>query len=77
MFGNKSGDIEKLYQVLSKTKVQEAQASVESDRVAILEIVKLSPGYAALNDRVFEGSLKNLEKALRIREAAFGKGHLT
>jgi hypothetical protein len=39
---------------LSNARVQDAQASVEKDRIAILERVEASPGFAILNNRVNE-----------------------
>ena len=51
LFGE-AGAIEALHEVLSNTRVQDSQASVESDRTAILEMVKKGPGYLALNNSV-------------------------
>ncbi|CAB9520143.1 Kinesin light chain [Seminavis robusta] len=51
LFGE-SGNIKVFYDVLSKTKVEDAQASVEKDRIAILEMIKEKPGYHVLNDRL-------------------------
>ena len=46
--------IDTLFGVLAKTRVQAAQASVEKDRVAILELVEKSPGFPVLNNHVNE-----------------------
>lgn len=54
LFGEKATGVDSLYTALSKTKVQNAHASVESDRRNILSMVKNNPGYAALNQRVNE-----------------------
>ncbi|CAB9523546.1 Kinesin light chain [Seminavis robusta] len=47
-----AGDVDMLYDVLAKTKVQQADASVEEDRVRVLRLVEDNPGYRALNDQV-------------------------
>lgn len=54
LFDQKTGNMDRLYEVLANTKVQNAKASVDSDRIAILDIVKQHPGYSALNARVNE-----------------------
>ena len=46
--------IDKLFEVLEKTRVQDAQASVEQDRIAILSTIHKAAGYRALNHRVNE-----------------------
>ncbi|CAB9531235.1 Kinesin light chain [Seminavis robusta] len=56
LFGNnpKTDNLDRLYEVLASTKVQNAKATFEKDRIAILDIVKVNPGYAILNNRVNE-----------------------
>jgi tetratricopeptide (TPR) repeat protein len=41
-----------LYKALDKTKIEDAKASVEQDRLAILDKVQSGPGYKVLNHRV-------------------------
>ncbi|CAB9528251.1 Kinesin light chain [Seminavis robusta] len=54
LLGQDSRGISMLYEALGNTRVQDAKASVESDRLAILGIIQVSPGYTALNHRVNE-----------------------
>ncbi|CAB9497847.1 Hydra magnipapillata [Seminavis robusta] len=55
LFGKKeSGNLDAFYDVLSKTRVQNAQASVDKDRAAILEMIGERPGYAVINRFVNE-----------------------
>jgi tetratricopeptide (TPR) repeat protein len=41
-----------LYAVYASTRVQDANTSVEKDRVAILEMVRHNPGFTSLNNHV-------------------------
>ena len=46
MLGNQ---LQKLWEVLGGTKVRNAQATVDNDRVRILELVEQSVGFTALD----------------------------
>lgn len=48
----KPAGVEELYRNLSATKVENAKASVESDRLRILEMVRNGPGFHELNRKV-------------------------
>jgi len=54
LFGDDAKNIDAFYDVLSKTRVQDAKASVEHDRTAILEMVQKQAGYSEINHRVNE-----------------------
>ncbi|GFH56839.1 hypothetical protein CTEN210_13315 [Chaetoceros tenuissimus] len=49
---NSSEGIDQLYSFLAKTRVENAQASVEEDRVRILKLIEEGPGYDTLNHAV-------------------------
>ena len=44
--------LDRLYDALSKTKIQNAQATYEEDRQTILQMIERSVGYNALNNAV-------------------------
>lgn len=46
------GGVDRLYEILGKTKVQNANASHEMDKINILQMVESGPGYHFLNARV-------------------------
>jgi hypothetical protein len=50
----KAAGVEELYKNLSETRVENAEASEELDRIRILEMVRNGPGYHALNQKVNE-----------------------
>lgn len=52
--GNGTSSIDSLYEALSRTKVEKAEASVEDDRLQILAMVEKGPGYATFNRRINE-----------------------
>ena len=54
LFDTETGTLDTLFYTLSRTKVQNAEASYESDRVAILEMIDRTVGYDKLNSKVNE-----------------------
>ncbi|CAB9517241.1 repeat-containing protein [Seminavis robusta] len=54
LFGTKGKSLDAFFRVLARTSVEDAQASVENDRTAILKVVMEGMGCAALNQRVNE-----------------------
>jgi len=54
LIGAEAKGINALYEALAGTKVQDAEASVEDDRVRILKMIEEGPGYTDLNNRVNE-----------------------
>ena len=82
-------DLNLLLGVLSKTKIEDASASVAQDKKDILMLIQESIGYEGLNERVnvaliesvydsmgeYQDALTLYMKALTIVEVAFGKDH--
>ena len=54
LFDTETGTLDTLFYALSKTKVQNAQASYESDRISILKMIERNVGYDTLNSKVNE-----------------------
>ncbi|CAB9516000.1 Kinesin light chain [Seminavis robusta] len=52
LFGGEGEIMNVVYDALAKTRVEDAQASVETDRLAILELIQKGPGFAAVNRKV-------------------------
>lgn len=52
IFGSDEKNINAVHEALAKTKVQNAKASIESDRLTILQMVEEAPGFAVLNHKV-------------------------
>ena len=63
---NEGRGINGLYQVLGKTKVQDAQADVESDRVEILQKIESMFGYHVLNNQVNELLRRGMQQVLKV-----------
>jgi len=75
LLNEKSHRFDTLYETLGKTKIEDAKATVEDDRIAILEMVRAKdgPGYRGLNNQVNE--LLRGWVLYSIREAVTNRKH--